>query len=593
MEESSSSSYWKIGLIFFIALVVLLGLTFGTQQLTLISSQTDLTLYFPSVQNVREGDPVKILGVKKGKVRSIQLISPEDVPGSSRKEYRVRVTVALKGKQEELEKKLDEKYLIQVQSSSVLGGTVISVERAPEGHPMAAPINFDGPNFGTGQKGGMAAVGEWFSENRNKLSELVDSLNKTAASLQNVAGKVEEGEGTLGKMVTGEELYKKISGALEEFKKASANIREMTDQVNKGEGTMGKLMRDDKLYNQLSSFAKDASDIAEKINKGKGAAGKAVNDEQLAEDIKQLANQGRSIMEKINRGEGTFGKLVNEDDVYNDLNAITSNTRQITSKINDGEGTIGRLIHDEEMGKDLKTIISEMKEASKSIRDVSGKVNRGEGTLGKLVNNDELYTRAEESLSGIESLTGAVKKTHTFVGVENRQYLDSKYGISKAYLKIFPREDKFLKAGVALISLDHPDTTLPFKKSQNSSSDDTLTEAEMQIGGKFFDRKLTIRGGLIEGKMGGGIDYDLSPGFPLKFSVEGRQPFDSVEDDKLDEQVDGMLWRAGLETEFLQFGRLHAGVNRIGNDEEYYIGLGLEYEDQDIRNFISLLGLAN
>jgi phospholipid/cholesterol/gamma-HCH transport system substrate-binding protein len=47
-------------------------------------------------------------------------------------------------------------------------------------------------------------------------------------------------------------------------------------------------------------------------------------------------------------------------------------------------------------------LYSDLKDASRNIKDITDKINRGEGTIGKLVNEDKLYKDATATLKKTE-----------------------------------------------------------------------------------------------------------------------------------------------------------------------------------------------
>jgi len=76
-----------------------------------------------------------------------------------------------------------------------------------------------------------------------------------------------------------------------------------------------------------------------------------------------------------------------------------------------------------------------------------------------------------------------------------------------------------------------------------------------------------------------------------------------VDREDLDERIDGPVLRLFVKTPLwtrkeswvellLSTVRLYGGVNRIGEDPEFLVGLGLEWPDEDLRTLVSLIGLA-
>ncbi len=61
-------------------------------------------------------------------------------------------------------------------------------------------------------------------ENRPKIARLVDKTDRTMASVQKVAEKIEKGEGTIGKLVTDERLYESVNKAAKGIENTIARI---------------------------------------------------------------------------------------------------------------------------------------------------------------------------------------------------------------------------------------------------------------------------------------------------------------------------------------------------------------------------------
>ena len=114
-----------------------------------------------------------------------------------------------------------------------------------------------------------------------------------------------------------------------------------------------------------------------------------------------------------------------------------------------------------------------------------------------------------------------------------------------------------------------------------------------------------IRFGYIEGKFGGGADLLWEDwGFvnhPVEFKFTIRDAYNDLEDEDLDENVRGpmaslyartALWPDGdhwVEKIFHSF-KVTAGVSRIQDDPEFFIGISLEFVEEDVR---TLIGLAS
>lgn len=68
--------------------------------------------------------------------------------------------------------------------------------------------------------------------------------------IKNVSVRLDEGQGTLGKLMKDDKMYDDLGATV-------ANLKLVTDRLAQGEGTLGKLSADDQLYNDVHGLIKD------------------------------------------------------------------------------------------------------------------------------------------------------------------------------------------------------------------------------------------------------------------------------------------------------------------------------------------------
>jgi phospholipid/cholesterol/gamma-HCH transport system substrate-binding protein len=112
----------------------------------------------------------------------------------------------------------------------------------------------------------VANIREASSSLKTDLPKLLESLNRTSEKLETIATKVERGEGTLGKLIQDEGIYKKLDSALE-------GLSNITKKVEKGEGTIGKLFTDEKAYDQITTALEGLSNTVTRIERFKTVVG--------------------------------------------------------------------------------------------------------------------------------------------------------------------------------------------------------------------------------------------------------------------------------------------------------------------------------
>jgi phospholipid/cholesterol/gamma-HCH transport system substrate-binding protein len=110
------------------------------------------------------------------------------------------------------------------------------------------------------------------------------------ASFRNIAARIEKGEGTLGKLVTDEALYK-------DLREASSGIAKLARKINSGEGTLGRLVADPGLYDELRGAARSLASVMRKIDGEQGSLGKLVNDDTLYLEASRFLREAREAVE--------------------------------------------------------------------------------------------------------------------------------------------------------------------------------------------------------------------------------------------------------------------------------------------------------
>jgi phospholipid/cholesterol/gamma-HCH transport system substrate-binding protein len=71
-----------------------------------------------------------------------------------------------------------------------------------------------------------------------------------------------------------------------EVKLTLDQARDVVTQVNQGQGTIGKLIKDETLYRESAGAMSNLREILQKINQGQGSVGKLVNDESFLNNAK-------------------------------------------------------------------------------------------------------------------------------------------------------------------------------------------------------------------------------------------------------------------------------------------------------------------
>ena len=89
-------------------------------------------------------------------------------------------------------------------------------------------------------------------------------------------------------------MAKSLSGTM-------ANIEAATGRLNSGEGTMGKLLTDRQLYDRLDQMTARVNEVVAGLNSGQGTAGQLLRDKQLYENMSHAAAELRGLLADIRK----------------------------------------------------------------------------------------------------------------------------------------------------------------------------------------------------------------------------------------------------------------------------------------------------
>ncbi len=308
----------KVGLFFLCALIVLGVMIELVEDWNPFSSKVHYKAYFQSIVGLNPGDPVRVAGVQVGKVDKISI-----------DEGQVRVDFYV-----EEETRIKKDALAEVRQTNLLGGLFLGIGF---GTPESAFLS-PGEAVPTRQGTSIDQMLSSFDRNQEKilgqLGEILDRGQRPIidafSHLDSVLGKIDRGDGTLGKLVNDPALYRDLSNSV-------SRLNAIITRVEKGEGALGKVMTDERLYTDLSAAVTQLRSLTTQLESGEGTLGKLLTEDDLYDETRQTLARIDNIARKIDEGQGTVGKLINEDKLYVDANT----TLKKVEKAVDGLGDSG------------------------------------------------------------------------------------------------------------------------------------------------------------------------------------------------------------------------------------------------------------
>jgi phospholipid/cholesterol/gamma-HCH transport system substrate-binding protein len=300
----------RVGL-FFLLGVALVWVTFETLSDGKIFEEHTHTLIasFSDLKQLKNGDEVRLSGVKVGSVQK----------------------TLLAGRRAEAILDIDPKIPIasdataSIAMAGLISGNYVAIDM---GTPGAPPLP-DGAEIKTVDTPDLNSI---MSDLGGLGKQLQDSLGTFSKALN---GDGKNGGGIIQK------LDKLVSDNSARVDATMKNVQEITGKINSGEGTLGKLVNDPKLHDELlatvaeikatatqaKEFVANAESMMDQIKAGQGTLGALVYDQKAAADIKASIANIRTVSDKLAKGEGTLGKLLSDDSLYD-------NTEQTVKKLN-------------------------------------------------------------------------------------------------------------------------------------------------------------------------------------------------------------------------------------------------------------------
>src|SRR5579863_3120410 len=340
-QEKKQWAQLKVGLLAVTALALLAVLIFlMTSSKGLFQSRSEIYTFLDDSAAIAAGAPVRLNGITAGKVAGVTL------SGQNEPNRIVKVTM-----------EVDNAFLPSIPVDSQAG---------------IAAENLLGTKYINIKKGRAAATiqpgAEIKSLDTREFDDVVQQGYSTLASLNGIFKKLDgildqlqAGNGTIGELLSNDELYKKVVGIVDETHRVIATL-------DSQEGTLGKLMHDDSLYTDLRGTLGRVNDLADSIQKGDGTIGKLMKDPALYDDTRATIGDLRGILAGLQQGKGTAGKLLSSDDLHNQLQATMGRLDTLLDKINNGQGTLGQLLVNPSLYQNLDSTTREINGLMKDFR---------------------------------------------------------------------------------------------------------------------------------------------------------------------------------------------------------------------------------
>ncbi|MDP2839933.1 MAG: MlaD family protein, partial [Syntrophales bacterium] len=154
-------------------------------------------------------------------------------------------------------------------------------------------------------KEGEEAISKILTNTRDLSRNLNDVVVSNQDALRAAIENTRQLTGNLNKVVTQNDekvgqVMDSLKAASKEMEKSFASLTEIADGVNRGEGTLGQFVKDKTTADKLNKTLASLQEVTEKINEGRGSIGKLINDDETVRNL----NEGLTGLNRyVNKAE--------------------------------------------------------------------------------------------------------------------------------------------------------------------------------------------------------------------------------------------------------------------------------------------------
>ncbi len=264
----------RLGLFVFLGTVLLVISIFvlGSKD-QLFTDTISIKTYFTTIEGLKNGAPVWLSGYNIGSVKSISLANDET--------GKVEVTMKIKA---ELHHFIRLNSVASIETEGLVGKKIVSITP------------------GSSEKAIVSNGGFIISQTPIKISEILEDsravikhLNTLSAQFADISVKINNGTGTVGKLINDENLY---SNTVEILKSANSSIKGLQDW-----------------FKQISSFT-------DTLNHGLA---------NITENVNSGVLELKSFVKDVKEGKGLLGHLVYDQATYDSVMTVVNNLIKTTS----------------------------------------------------------------------------------------------------------------------------------------------------------------------------------------------------------------------------------------------------------------------
>ncbi|HEX5432165.1 MAG TPA: MlaD family protein [Bryobacteraceae bacterium] len=348
----TSKTKWaqlKVGIMAIMAftlLAILIFLLSGGQGF--FRDRSNLYVFLNDSAAIAPSAPVRLNGILVGEVSNVAL------SGSTDPNRVVKITLAV-----------DDQFLddipvdseAEVSQETLLATKYINIKKGQS--PQTVKPNAEIMSINRGD----------FNDVIQQGNSALNSVDAVLKKLDAVVSDIQEGHGTIGKLLVDETLYNKILAIANAGQQIGTEGEKLVTNLNSSSNSVGKLLHDNnELYGQIHDSLAKMNAILDGINQGEGTLGQFMKNPSVYNDTQQVLVQVRQLLAGIEAGQGTAGKLIKSDEMHNQITGTLQRVDTLLDKINNGQGTISQLLNNPQLYESLNGTTLEVQGLVKDFR---------------------------------------------------------------------------------------------------------------------------------------------------------------------------------------------------------------------------------
>jgi len=257
----------RLGIFTFIGTVILvLGIFLIGNKDLLFQDTFELKAYFPTVEGLRVGAPVRLTGIDVGSIKSIEFIADTT--------SRILVTMRIRRDVQQFIKKDSH---ASIETEGLVGNKILIIY----GGSGSIPAVQDGDILPTKMP---VTYAEIIEETQGILSYIKDISKEFSLTLK----KVNEGEGTIGKLLNDKKLYQSIDQATQTANQTMVGLTTSLEEITNVVTGLGNNLVN--VISGVDSIVKKIDNLVLRVNRGEGVLGALVSDKSAYDSVKAIIN---------------------------------------------------------------------------------------------------------------------------------------------------------------------------------------------------------------------------------------------------------------------------------------------------------------